>query len=209
MRSETAFVLTVLVFCYAVISGLVRRWYLAPALIFVAVGVVLGPSGLGVVGAGTHTEGFTVLAQLALTVILFNQASRLDLRTVLRRGYLPLRLLAIGMPVTIALGTATAVLVLPMLPVWEAVCLAVIVAPPRSRSSMPCSRTAASPSGSGTHFRSKAASTTGSRWRLCSPRWRWPPSRPITRRGTGRCSRFAPSLSRWSPASSLAWAAAR
>ena len=129
MRSETAFVLTVLVFCYAVISGLVRRWYLAPALIFVAVGVVLGPSGLGVVGAGTHTEGFTVLAQLALTVILFNQASRLDLRTVLRRGYLPLRLLAIGMPVTIALGTATAVLVLPMLPVWEAVCLAVIVAP--------------------------------------------------------------------------------
>ena len=129
MHSETAFILTILVFGYAVISGLVRRWYVAPALIFVAVGVVLGPSGLGVVEAGTHTVGFTVLAQLALTVILFNQASRLDLRTVLRRGYLPLRLLAIGMPVTIALGTAPAVLVLPMLPVWEAVCLAVIVAP--------------------------------------------------------------------------------
>lgn len=40
-----------------------------------------------------------------------------------------MRLLAIGVPVTIALGTLTAVVVLPALPLWEAVCLAVIVAP--------------------------------------------------------------------------------
>jgi NhaP-type Na+/H+ or K+/H+ antiporter len=129
MHTETAFVLTILVLCYAVVSGLIRRWYLAPALIFVVFGVVLGPSGLGLVGAGADTKGFTILAQLALTVILFNQASTLDLRTVFRRGHLPLRLLAIGIPVTIALGTLTAVLVLPVLPFWEAVCLAVIVAP--------------------------------------------------------------------------------
>ena len=31
MHSETALVLTVLVLCYAAVSGLVRRWYLAPA----------------------------------------------------------------------------------------------------------------------------------------------------------------------------------
>jgi NhaP-type Na+/H+ or K+/H+ antiporter len=129
MHSETAFVVTILVLCYAVVSGLVRRWYLAPALIFVAVGLVLGPSGLGLVEAGPGTKGFTILAELALTVILFNQASMLDLRTVVRRGHLLLRLLGIGIPVTIALGTLTAVLVLPVLPFWEAVCLAVIVAP--------------------------------------------------------------------------------
>ena len=129
MRTETAFVLTILVLCYAVVSGLVRRWYLAPALIFVAVGMVLGPSGFGVLEVGAGTRGFTILAQLALTVILFNQASRLDLRTVLGRGRLTLRLLAMGIPVTIALGTLTAVVVWPVLPLWEAVCLAVIVAP--------------------------------------------------------------------------------
>ena len=71
-----------LVLCYALVSGLVRRRYLAPALIFVAVGMVLGPSGFGVLEVGAGTQGFTILAQLALTVILFNQASRLDLRTV-------------------------------------------------------------------------------------------------------------------------------
>ena len=116
MHSEAAFVLTILVFCYAVFSGLVRRWYVAPALIFVVLGMVVGPSGLGLVEVGAGTYGFTVLAQLALTVIMFNQASRLDLRTVLRRGQLTLRLLVIGIPVTIALGTLTAVLVLPVLP---------------------------------------------------------------------------------------------
>jgi NhaP-type Na+/H+ and K+/H+ antiporter len=74
MRTDTAFVLTVLVLCYAVVSGLVKRWYIAPALIFVAFGMVLGPFGFGVIEAGADTASFTVMAQLALTVILFNQA---------------------------------------------------------------------------------------------------------------------------------------
>jgi len=129
MHNQTAFVLTIFVLCYAAVSGLVRRWYLAPALIFVVLGIVLGPSCLGLIDAGSHTKGFTVLSELALTVILFNQASTLNLRTVFRRGHLPMRLMAIGIPVTIALNTAIGVLVLPMLPFWEAVCLAVIVAP--------------------------------------------------------------------------------
>jgi sodium/hydrogen antiporter len=129
VHTETAFLLTILVLCYAVVSGLVRRWYVAPALIFVAVGIVLGPSGFDAIERGAGRQGFTTLAQLALTVILFNQASVLNPRAVLRRGRLTLRLLAIGVPVAIALGTLTAVVVLPVLPLWEAVCLAVIVVP--------------------------------------------------------------------------------
>jgi NhaP-type Na+/H+ or K+/H+ antiporter len=129
MHTETVFVLAILVFGYAVVSGLIKRWYLAPALIFVAIGLVLGPSGLGVVEVRADREDFTILAQLALTVILFNQASMLDVRTVFRRGHLTMRLLGIGMPITIGLGTFTAVALLPVLPFWEAVCLSVIVAP--------------------------------------------------------------------------------
>jgi sodium/hydrogen antiporter len=94
MHSETALVLTVLVLCYAAVSGLVRRSYLAPALIFVVVGIVLGPSCLGWIETGSDTKGFTVLSELALTVILFNQASTLNLQNAFRRGRLPLRLLA-------------------------------------------------------------------------------------------------------------------
>ena len=130
MHTTTAIALTLLVLAYAVVSGLVRRWYVAPALIFVVFGVALGPSVLGVVDVkNADAQSFTILAQLALTVILFNQASRLNLRTELRHGHLTVRLLAIGIPVTVGLGALTAAVLLPVLPVWEAVCLAVIVAP--------------------------------------------------------------------------------
>jgi NhaP-type Na+/H+ or K+/H+ antiporter len=129
VHAEAAFVLTILVLCYALVSGLVKRLRVAPALIFVACGVFLGPSVLGWVKVGPHTEGFTVLAQSALTVILFNQASMLDLRAALRGRHLQRRLLTIGIPVTLTLGTLTAIVLLPALPIWQAVCVAVIVAP--------------------------------------------------------------------------------
>jgi NhaP-type Na+/H+ or K+/H+ antiporter len=129
VRTDTAFVLTVLVLCYAVVSGVVKRWYIAPALIFIAFGMMLGPFGFGVIDVDANTQSFTVLAQLALTVILFNQAAMLDLPSVVRRGHVTFRLLVIGIPLSIVLGTALALWVLPVMPLWEAVCLAAIVAP--------------------------------------------------------------------------------
>jgi NhaP-type Na+/H+ or K+/H+ antiporter len=127
--TDTVFVLTILVLCYAVVSGLVKKWYTAPALIFAAFGIVLGPFGLHLIEGATDTVNFTVVAQLALTVILFNQAAELDLGATLRRGDVTFRLLVIGIPLALLLGTATALLVLPVMPLWEAVCLAAIVAP--------------------------------------------------------------------------------
>ncbi len=129
MHTNTAFALTLMVLGYAVVSGLVKRWYLAPALIFVLLGMTLGPWGFDVLEGGPDTSTFTVLAQLALTVILFNQAAELDLSAVARRGGLTFRLLVIGIPLAITLGVITALVVLPVMPLWEAVCLAAIVAP--------------------------------------------------------------------------------
>ncbi|TPG35912.1 cation:proton antiporter [Mycolicibacterium hodleri] len=129
MHTNTAFVLTILVLCYALVSGLVKRWYLAPALIFVLFGIILGPYVFGVIDIGTDASSFTVVAQLALTVILFNQAAQLDLSVVFRRREVTFRLLVVGIPLALTLGTLTALLVLPVMPLWEAVCLAAIVAP--------------------------------------------------------------------------------
>ena len=85
MHSSTALVLTALVLCYAVVSGLVKRWYVAPALIFVGFGILLGPFVFDVIDVGTDAASFTVVAQLALTVILFNQAAEIDMAAVVRR----------------------------------------------------------------------------------------------------------------------------
>ena len=129
MHNNTPLVLTLLVLGYAAISGLVKQWYVAPALIFLILGMALGPFGLQLLAAGPETQGYTVLAQLALTVILFVQAAKLDTGNLLQRGRITFRLLVIGIPLSLILGSVTAAALLPVLPWWEAVCLAAIVAP--------------------------------------------------------------------------------
>ncbi|BBY59547.1 cation:proton antiporter domain-containing protein [Mycolicibacterium sarraceniae] len=109
-----------LVLGYAVVSGLVNRWYVVPALIFVGLGMLFGPFGFNLLDAGPRTTGFTVLAQLALTVILFNQAAKLDPAKVFRRGHVTFRLLVIGITLTLVLGTLTAAVLLSVLLWWEA-----------------------------------------------------------------------------------------
>jgi NhaP-type Na+/H+ or K+/H+ antiporter len=91
--------------------------------------MALGPFGLQLLDAGPGTEGYTLLAQLALTIILFDQAAKLDPGGLLQRGRITFRLLVIGIPLSLILGSVTAALLLPVLPWWEAVCLAAIVAP--------------------------------------------------------------------------------
>ena len=125
----TALVLSVLVLGYAVVSERVSRSFIAPALIFLILGMALGPFGLHLLDAGPATEGYTVLAQLALTLILFNQAAKLRFNRIREHGAVTLRLLAVGIPLTVGLGALTAAALLPVLPWWEAVCLAAIVAP--------------------------------------------------------------------------------
>ncbi|MGI9125713.1 MAG: cation:proton antiporter [Mycobacterium sp.] len=129
MHHETPLVLAVLVLGYAVVSERVTRLFVAPALIFMIIGMALGPFGFHLLDAGPGTEGYTVLAQLALTVILFNQAANLRFSRIRLHGPVTLRLLIVGIPLTVIVGTLTAAVLLPVLPWWEAVCMAVIVAP--------------------------------------------------------------------------------
>ena len=129
MHQTTPLVLSVLVLGYALVSERVNRSYVAPALIFLLLGMALGPFGLHLIDAGPGTEGYTTLAQLALTVILFNQAAKLRFDRIRLHGPVTLRLLIVGIPLTVIMGAVTAVVLLPILPWWEAVCLAAIVAP--------------------------------------------------------------------------------
>ncbi len=129
MHETTPLVLAALVVGYALVSEKVNRSFIAPALIFVLLGMGLGPFGLHLLDAGPGTQGYTMLAQLALTVILFNQAAKLNFGRIRWHGPLTLRLLIVGIPLTVLLTALTAVVLLPVLPWWEAVCLAAIVAP--------------------------------------------------------------------------------
>ena len=97
---------------YSLASRRLAASIVTAPMIFAALGFVLGQ------GFGSETfdpgRGFIhLLAELTLVFVLFSDAARIDLAFARRYHALPVRLLAIGMPLTIVLGTAIA-LVMPL-----------------------------------------------------------------------------------------------
>jgi sodium/hydrogen antiporter len=100
-----------------------------PAMAFVFIGVLVGPFVIDEVTLAPAGATVRILAEATLAVVLFADASRIKLR-VLRREYAaPLRLLGVGLPLTIALGAVLAGAIFPDLNAAEAAVLAVALAP--------------------------------------------------------------------------------
>src|SRR3954462_9965729 len=81
---------------------------ITPAMLFVAFGLLVGPEVLD--GVDVSSTGSTVrgLAEATLALVLFAAPSRIDGGALRRTVDVPVRLLAIGLPLTIALGAVAA-----------------------------------------------------------------------------------------------------
>ena len=92
----------------ATISRRLSGTPVTPAMLFVAIGLLVGPQVLD--GIDLSSTGATVqlLAEATLALVLFCDASRIDLGQLRRQAGVPLRLLGIGLPLTIALGAVAA-----------------------------------------------------------------------------------------------------
>ncbi len=122
-------ILAVFVFAYSLVAGRVARMALSGPMIYVAFGLLLGPSLLGVIDPGRDGEGLRLLAELTLALVLFADAATADLG-VLRRTYgLPVRLLLIGLPLTIVAGLGFGLALFPELALLEIAILATMLAP--------------------------------------------------------------------------------
>jgi NhaP-type Na+/H+ or K+/H+ antiporter len=101
---------------------------ITPAILFVGFGLLVGPEVLDGVDVSSSSGTVRTLAEATLALVLFSDASRIDLGALRRTVGVPVRLLAIGLPLTIALGAAAAA-VFGELTVEEALILAVVLAP--------------------------------------------------------------------------------
>jgi sodium/hydrogen antiporter len=113
----------------AAISGRLLGTPVTAAMLFVAVGLLVGPEVLGELDPESSSSTVRTLAEATLALVLFCDASRVDLRHLRREVGLPLRLLGIGLPLTIALGTLAAAATFGALSIEEALILAVVLAP--------------------------------------------------------------------------------
>ena len=120
---------------YALTSRWLSRSSLTGPMLFTIAGVFVARDLLG---AGVALETFAleldshviqVLLEGTLALILFSDAVLIDYRAVRKEAFLPGRLLGIGLPLTIAVGTLVAYLVFPELGFWPAAVIAVILAP--------------------------------------------------------------------------------
>ena len=94
------------------VAGVSRRLTgtpVTPAMAFVAIGVLVGPLVLDGVTAAPTGATVRLLAEATLAVVLFADASRIKLRALAREYVVPLRLLGVGLPLTIVVGAVLAV----------------------------------------------------------------------------------------------------
>ena len=114
---------------YAAFSRRLDGTVLTPAIVFVAAGVVLGSDALGLIEVAPSGHVVKALAEATLGLVLFADASRIDIGALRREATVPVRLLGIGLPLTIVAGALVAVALLGKLTLLEAVVLAVVLAP--------------------------------------------------------------------------------
>ncbi len=117
------------ILAYGALSGRAEKSVVSPPMAFVLVGVLCGPLVFGFIDGATEFSAVHLLAEITLTIVLFTDASRISLKRLRREHDLPVRLLAIGLPLTIVLGTVAASLLFDALTMWECAILAVILAP--------------------------------------------------------------------------------
>jgi len=86
---------------FAAISGRIEGTSLTAPMVFTAVGIVVGARALGLIDLEQRGEEIKLLTEATLTVVLFSDASRIDLRTLRGEAGVPARLLGIGLPLTL------------------------------------------------------------------------------------------------------------
>lgn len=126
--NEQLAILAVFVFLYSLIAGRVERSVLSGPIIYVAVGLLVGPTVLGWFPGDESRATLRTFADLTLALFLFIDAANANLGTLQRGAGLPTRMLLFGLPGAILLGFLTALLMFDVLSLFEAAMLGTMLA---------------------------------------------------------------------------------
>ncbi|MFE2140416.1 cation:proton antiporter [Streptomyces sp. NPDC059456] len=114
---------------YGALSRRLSTTVLSGPLVFMLFGLAIGPPGLDLLDRSTDPNGAQTLLEGALVLLLFADSARIRAQDLRREEFLPLRLLMVGLPATMALGWLVAWPLLPGLSVWELALAGIILAP--------------------------------------------------------------------------------
>ncbi|HSB51081.1 MAG TPA: cation:proton antiporter [Dissulfurispiraceae bacterium] len=118
-----------LAFIYGLFSRLSERSPVSGPMVFVTVGLLASPLGFGWLDIKPSAKLVAILAEIALIITLFVDASMINLRRLLKERAIPLRLLLIGLPLTMLLGIALAFPMFPGMNSWALALMAFMLSP--------------------------------------------------------------------------------
>jgi sodium/hydrogen antiporter len=116
-----------LLLVFAAVSHRLERSLVTVAIFFTSAGLLAGPA-LGLLDLELGSEPVKLLAEATLTLVLFADASHVSLPALRREVGVPVRLLGLGLPLTIVAGTLAGIAVVPGLSLSEALVLGVMLA---------------------------------------------------------------------------------
>ncbi len=125
----TLLVFILLLFLHGLFSRRLEGTLITAPILFTAAGFFLEPVLQLSDAVENQSNVFLQLAEIGLVMLLFADASRTDLRVLKSIRALAVRLLSVGMLLTIVLGAGIALWIFPQLTIWEAGILAAILAP--------------------------------------------------------------------------------
>ncbi len=96
------------VFLYSILTNSISKTVLTLPMIFMVIGYFCVDAIGGLADSPTLDIGKRFLAEITLILVLFSDASHVRFKTLRMNYQIPLRMLAIGLPLTIALGVAVA-----------------------------------------------------------------------------------------------------
>ena len=117
------------VIVYAVLSRRLEASVFTLPMVFTLFVWLIGQGGIELVPMGAEHEVIQLFAEITLVLVLFSDASRVKLRELMQNYALPARMLLIGMPLTILLGSLVAQWVSPDVPWIVALFIAAVLTP--------------------------------------------------------------------------------
>jgi len=118
-----------LLFIYSLISKRARNMIITAPMIFAAAGILIVFLSPKLFAGDFDNKAFLIVGEITLAMVLFSDATHINLRRVMREYKLPSRLLGVAMPLVMLLGTIVALLLFSDLSFWEAAVLGAILAP--------------------------------------------------------------------------------
>ncbi|MGC9516843.1 MAG: cation:proton antiporter [Methanomicrobiales archaeon] len=124
---EFIYFLTI-VFIYSLISRRLDTIPLTPQMIFIIAGLILGSGFLGIINLNSDPGLVLFIAEITLVLVLFSDATRIRIKD-LKNNNLTIRLLSVGLTLTIISGIALATILFTDLSIWEAAIIGAVLAP--------------------------------------------------------------------------------